>query len=152
MEKTPALHFYCCFYRHQSSGMDRNVVVFLHSWFHYTFFLSPGAYSKVDNWRQYHVGDILYYEVLSVPLINQPHDDFYFFRQASLNDAAEKYYKQAASLRPDVSSKPWHFTVSYSTLIRQSHICGCLESDFVWLDICKISAAVTREQFHILNT
>lgn len=62
----------------------------------------------------------MYYEVLSVPLINQPHDDFYFFRQASLNDAAEKYYKQAASLRPDVSSKPWHFTVSYSTL--DSHI------------------------------
>lgn len=30
MEKTPALHFYCHFYRHQSSGTDQNVAVFLY--------------------------------------------------------------------------------------------------------------------------
>lgn len=37
MEKTPDLHFYCHFYRHQSSGTDQNVAVFLYCC---TFFLS----------------------------------------------------------------------------------------------------------------
>lgn len=50
---------------------------------------------------------------------------FCSFRQASLNDAAEKYYKQAASLRPDVSNKPWYSTVPYSTLDIHIYVSDC---------------------------